>query len=96
METIIFQSIFTLSIVVPVVTEVIKTKWLGAAPKWTNQCMSWFVSMVLCVVGYLLKLGVFAEYNLTNTLIAGVMVGLISNGIFDIDAIQKALKKHIK
>ena len=65
---------------------------------WLKQVISWVIPIVLCIIGYLCKLGMFVEYHMLvewqgwlYTILVGLGIGLTSNGIYDIPLISKFL-----
>lgn len=81
---------------------VLITDWIVKVCKvqkgWVKQLISWIVPVVLSVLGFCLGLGLFAGYGALTawtgwvyTILTGVGVGLISNGLYDISGVQKAL-----
>jgi hypothetical protein len=52
------------------------------------QVFSWAVGILLSALGYWLELGMFAEFNLVFSLITGLGVSLVTNGIYDAEFIQ--------
>jgi uncharacterized membrane protein len=81
---------------------VLITDWLVKVCKvqkgWVKQLISWIVPVVVSVLGFCLGLGLFAGYGALTawtgwvyTILTGVGVGLISNGLYDISGVQKAL-----
>jgi len=57
------------------------------------QAVSWVISIGLCYAGWGLKLGVFETVTAAYVpLIYGISVGLVSNGIFNIEFIKVILR----
>jgi len=83
----------SLAVFVPIV--ILISGWLNTLFKtkgFGKQFVTWFISIVLVYVGWLLKLGLFAE--LTSwwiVAIYGLATGLVANGIFEIKVIQTVL-----
>ncbi len=89
------QSYFlTLAAMVPLVTLVMG--WVKKILKVTGtvaQLVSWAVSIALCYVGWVLKLGMFADVVLWYVpLVWGAAIGLAANGFFKIEFIQMVLR----
>jgi len=59
---------------------------------WTKQVASWFVAVILCVVGNLVNFGLLADASWLQTLVYGIGAGLIANGIFDFTIVQLILQ----
>ena len=66
---------------------------------WVKQLISWLTPVVLCVVGLLCQLGIFADYGTIAswqgwvlTLVTGLGLGLTSNGLYDLQFVQKILE----
>ena len=81
---------------------VILSEWLVKTLKveksWVKQLISWGVAIVLCIIGFLIGLGLFSGYGAITawtgwvcTIMTGVGVGLISNGLYDITGVKKFL-----
>ena len=66
-------------------------KWLKVTKSWVRQIVSWIVPIVLIVVGNLLNTGFMAEFTWLMTFAYGLGTGLISNGIYDVAAVQTLL-----
>ncbi|MCE5329626.1 hypothetical protein LLG07_04775 [bacterium] len=62
--------------------------------KW-KQGVSWAVAIVLSVIGFLLRAGMFAELTLVHAVLYGAAGGLAANGVFDIPFIQKLLDTYL-
>jgi hypothetical protein len=57
------------------------------------QAISWVTAIALCYGGWLLKLGLFADITAAYVpLIYGVAIGLVSNGIFNIEFVKAILR----
>ena len=57
------------------------------------QAVSWVIAIALCYGGWFLKLGLFENVTAAYVpLIYGVAVGLVSNGIFNIEFIKAILR----
>ena len=68
-------------------------KKLVSATGFIAQLISWAVSIALCYAGWFLKLGLFETITLAYVpLIYGVAVGLVSNGIFNIEFVKTILR----
>lgn len=70
------------------------TGWLkGHLLKKTDpQQLAWGVSVALAFVGYLLKLGLFAETGPVWTALYGLAAGLVANGMADHGLIKFVLR----
>lgn len=63
-------------------------KEAGATAK---QITSWVVSIALVFIGQVKSVGIVAELNTLWTVINGIAVGLVANGVFDITLVQSIL-----
>lgn len=80
-----FVSVPMLLIVIPIVTEWIKVKLnLIGRPV---QYLSWSIGLILSFIGYFFKLGMFAEMTVWETILTGLEVALITNGIADLGVV---------
>lgn len=59
---------------------------------WKARLLSWAVSGVIAFVGKWLNLGIFADSSLLWTVINAVLVGLVANGLYTIEVVQKLLE----
>ena len=66
---------------------------------WLKQVISWVIPIVLCIIGYLFKIGMFSDYHVLidwqgwlYTILVGLGIGLTSNGIYDIPLISNFLE----
>lgn len=65
---------------------------------WLKQFLTWVLSIGEAVVGFIFSLGLFVEFTAlplwegwTFTILTGLGVGLIANGIYDIPAVRQLL-----
>lgn len=59
--------------------------------KCVKQIVAWLVAIALTFAGNLLGVGFAADFPWLTTLAYGFGAGLVSNGLFDINAIQSVL-----
>lgn len=59
---------------------------------WKAQVLSWVISIALAFVGSWKAVGLFAETSLIWTVVNGLGVGLIANGIFSVDIVKTLLE----
>ena len=87
------QYFVSLAAIVPLavlVTEFLKVK-LKIETTWVKQVTAWVVSVVLCLLGMWLNLGILAHVTITQAIVYGIATGLVANGIFDITVVQTLL-----
>ena len=93
METIdislFFGSLALVASLVTIVTGYINTK--TNANTTIKQITAWAVSLAVCFVGSFMHLGIFADMTIINTALNGIAIGLVSNGIFDLEFVQSLL-----
>ena len=84
------------------VTEAIVSK-CKVTKEWAKQLISWITPLVLSVAGLLCQLGLFADYGVITdwhawiyTILTGVGLGLVSNGLYDIPFVQTILDWIVK
>ena len=84
------------------VTEAI-VKGCKVTKDWAKQLISWATPLLLSIVGLLCQFGLFADYGpITNwhawiyTIVTGLGLGLVSNGLYDIPFIQQFLDWLVK
>ena len=65
---------------------------------WVKQLISWLVPVIVSILGFVLHLGLFAAFGplagwagWVYTLLTGLGVGLIPNGIYDVNGVKTAL-----
>lgn len=65
---------------------------------WVKQTISWIFPIILCIIGYIMNIGMFIPFNelvdwqgWVYTILTGLGIGLTSNGIFDITVTQNIL-----
>lgn len=92
-----FTTIGGLSTLVLIITEWINRKF-NVEKSWVKQLISWCVSILICVVGFVLQLGMFTTFGGIGTWLSWVYVGLtglgtglISNGLYDITGVKSLL-----
>lgn len=59
---------------------------------WKAQLLSWGISIALAFVGSWKGVGLFAETSTVWTIVNGLGVGLIANGIFSVDLVKTLLE----
>ena len=81
-----------------VVTEMINTTF-GIKSGWLKQLISWVCPMLLSILGFVFGFGIFGAYGTISsvagwiyTVLTGLGVGLVSNGIYDIEFVQNIIK----
>lgn len=89
-----FSSISTLAAFTVGLTEMLKSK-LNLTQKWQKQLLSWSLPCILSILGFVLGLGIFADFGTISsipawieTIITGIGIGLASNGVYEIDYIK--------
>ena len=55
------------------------------------QILSWVISIALAFLGTYAQVGMFENATLLSTILNGLGIGLIANGIFTIDFVQALL-----
>jgi len=91
----IFGSLAAIIAVVPIITEALKKAFKADFGAWP-QIISWAVSIILCIVGYFLNLGMFENGTWYYALAVGFGCGLASNGVFDIKIVEMILEAIFK
>jgi hypothetical protein len=86
----LFTTLFALGALSVVACEWL-TKYTKAEGSWA-QVQSWAVSVVLGVLCSFLGFGIFNGVSTTGGVLYGVLIGLISNGIFDINLVKRILE----
>lgn len=92
-----FSSISTLATLTVGLTEMLKSK-LNLKKKGQKQLLSWSLPCILSIIGFVLGLGIFADFGTISsisawieTIITGIGIGLTSNGIYEIDYVKDLL-----
>jgi hypothetical protein len=86
----LFNTIFTLSGAVILLSEYV-SRYTKADGKWA-RLQSWAVAILLGIFGTWLNIGIFHDMDWKGGLLIGIITGLVSNGIFSIDAIKSILE----
>jgi hypothetical protein len=86
-----FGTLTAVAALVLLVTGWVKTH-LVKVDGWKAHLLSWVVSGVIAFVGKWQGLGIFADSTILWTVLNAVAVGLIANGLYTIDVIQKILE----
>lgn len=94
---ILFVSVSAVAMLVLPVTGWFKShvEFLGSVK---TQTFSWVVAMLISFAGYWLKLGVFADASIVETILYGFAAGLTANGLATteiVDAVLKAIKARL-
>jgi hypothetical protein len=74
-----------------VIAGYVKT-WFNLEGKWARW-VSWIVAMGISLICWLLNLGLYEPFTLPVTLIYGLGIGLVANGIFTSELVQSWLEK---
>ena len=84
------------------ITEAI-VKGCKVTKDWAKQLISWATPLLLSIVGLLCQFGLFADYGqITDwqawiyTIVTGLGLGLVSNGLYDIPFVQQFLEWLVK
>lgn len=85
-----FGSLMMMASAVTLITGWVNTKWTGFTG-WKTQALSWAISIGLAFIGAWKGLGLFEEADIVNTILNGLGVGLIANGIFTVEYVQHIL-----
>jgi len=86
-----FASLAGLVPLVAIVTGLIKK--VISVQGFLAQLLSWAVSIMLCYLGWLVKIGIFADIAVWYVpLIYGVAIGFTANGFFNIEFVKSILK----
>ena len=86
----LFNTIFTLSGAVIILSEY-ASRFTKADGKWA-RLQSWAISILLGIFASWLNIGIFHDMDWKGGLLIGIITGLVSNGIFSIDAIKSILE----
>jgi len=86
-----FGSLAALAGLVVVITGWVNTNGLNLSG-WKAQVLSWVISIALAFVGSIKGVGLFAETTVLWTVLNGIGVGLVANGIFSIDLVKSLLE----
>ncbi len=92
------QFFVSLAAIVPLavlVTEFLKTK-LNIEKNWLKQVTAWVISVVLCLLGMWLNLGILAHVTFIQAIVYGLATGLVANGFFDLSVVQILLDLLMK
>lgn len=87
----LFITLFALGALSVIACEWISTKFTKAEGTWA-QIQSWAVSVIIGVFCSWLGFGIFNEVSTVGGVLYGVLIGLISNGIFDMALVKKLLE----
>ncbi len=90
-----FVSMGALVPLVVLITDFVK-RWLDIETGLVKQLISWVTAIGLCFAGMAFELGMFVDFNIVTTIVYGLAVGLVSNGIFDIKVVQLLLDFILK
>jgi hypothetical protein len=85
-----FGSLLALASAVTLITGWVNTYVTGLSG-WKTQLLSWGIAIGLSFLGAWQDLGIFAEADLLSTLLNGIGVGLVANGIFSAEFVQQIL-----
>jgi len=86
-----FGSLAALAGLVVVITGWVNTNALNLSG-WKSQLLSWVISIALAFIGSIKGVGLFAETTVLWTVLNGIGVGLVANGMFSIDLVKSLLE----
>ena len=92
--TIYFVSLSALVPLITVITDYFN-KILKSFGIW-KQITSWIVAILLSVLGYFLKIGIFENLTWYYAILHGILAGFASNGFYDIKIIENILNLLFK
>ena len=84
----------SLSVLVPIVITI--SGYVNTAMNakgFTAQLISWVISIITSFLGHFLSVGIFQDLNVLFTIITGVLIGFVANGIFDTPLAKQILEK---
>ncbi len=87
----LFTTLFSLGALSVIACEWITNQWTKASGTWA-QIQSWAVSVVIGISCSWLGFGIFKDVSIMGGILYGVLIGLISNGIFDMALVKKILE----
>jgi hypothetical protein len=93
--TTIFLSLTALVAFVVLVTDLI-VRIFKTEKKLFKQITAWVLSIVLSLIGFWLKQGMFNELTIWATILTGLGAGVAANGLYTIDKVQFALDFLLK
>lgn len=88
-----FESLGLIAGLVTIITGYLNThiSFLKEASGTAKQLVSWVVSLGVVFIGQAKGVGLLAGTDTLWTIITGIAVGLIANGIFDVKLVQSIL-----
>lgn len=87
-----FGTLAACAATVVLVTGYITTHILTALNSTWKQVVSWVVSVGLGFFAQVFDLGIFAGETVVGTVLNGLGIGLVANGLFDIPLVQTVLE----
>lgn len=80
------------ALTVLVITAILSTKIVWFVKGNWKQYLSWVVSFFVGLLPWLLNFGIFKSINFPGLILYAILIGFISNGLYDLSWIQKILK----
>lgn len=87
-----FQSLGLTAGLTLIITGYLNTHALKTANSTIKQIVSWVVAIALAFVGMWKGIGMFSSLSIGWTIVSGLAVGLVANGIFDVALVQSILE----
>ena len=84
-------TLFSLGALSVIACEWITKKFTKATGTWA-QIQSWAVAVIIGIFCSWLGFGIFQGVSIVGGILYGVLIGLISNGIFDMALVKKLLE----
>jgi hypothetical protein len=85
-----FGSLAALASLTVIISGYINTHIFSLGSSTLKQVVSWVVAILVCVVGSLK--GLVVDTSVLWTIVNGLAVGLVANGIFDVSIVQSILE----
>ena len=83
-----FSSTATVAGLTIFLTLLVAKLWANITAIW-KQIVALVISLVLMIAGNLFNLGFMADFNWLTTIVYGLVVGFMSNGLYDLKNVKK-------
>ena len=87
-----FETIGTIAALTVIIATFLIDNVFKFVKRYPKMILTWLIAILLTAAGNLLNVGFVAEFPWLTTVIYGLGVGLVANGIFDVPMVQAFLE----
>jgi len=69
-------------------TLIVSRAWTTITAIW-KQIVALVIALILTIIGNIVNIGFMADFNVISTIVYGIVIGFMANGLYDLKNIQK-------